>query len=171
MPLPQNIHNEIGYAVRREVPRAVETNLGLIAKAVEAELAADKQAPVYQAQATNISVVVVPQYSAIPFNTLVLDHAFGEIVKNPDGSFTVSRGIWSVAWSVMDAATAGLIVDNVIISQGVSGETDLIEIVNKTATVKVIAATGDVTLQAAPATQASIAFTRLACPRRVPSPK
>ena len=162
MKIPPNIHDAINGAVRREVPRAIHANIPVIAKAVTEEIGEVGITPVYQAQATNISVVDVPQGATVPFNTLVLKNTEGEVVRNPDGSFTVSRGIWSVDWEVFGADTAGLVVDNIVVSRGIDGEMDLVEIKNKTGTVKVIAVTGAITLQAAPATQASIAFVRVA---------
>ena len=166
--LPPNVHDAINGAVRREVPRAVERNIPIIAKAVTEEIGEADNGffPAYEAQATNVSVTTVPQGAAVPFNTLVLDSARDEVFRNPDGSFSVRRGVWLVAWNVFDATTAGLVVDSVVVSRGVAGETDLIEIKNKTATVKVVAVTGDITLQDAPATQASISFVRLASPHR-----
>ena len=164
--IPPNIHDAINGAVRREVPKAVKANIPAITKAVSEEIGDVNHVPAYQAQATNISTTAVPQGAAVPFNTLVLDNARDEVFRNPDGSFTVSRGIWAVNWKVFDATTTGLVVDSVIVSRGIDGETDLIEIINKTATVKVVAVTGDATLQAAPATQASISFVRISRPHR-----
>ena len=165
--IPPSIHDAINGAVRREVPKAIHANIPVIAKAVSEEIGeGDRHTPAYQAQATNISTVAIPQGAAVPFNTLVLDNAHGEVFRNPDGSFTLAKGIWAVNWKVFTATTTGLVVDSVIVSRGIDGETDLIEIINKTATVKVVAVTGAATLQDAPATQASISFVRIAKPHR-----
>lgn len=97
-----------------------------------------------QAQVKNVTTVDLVAGATVPYNTLItIDAGLRDIKLNGDGSFTLSRGIYMIDWQVdttgENDTDFGFMVDGVINSANIDINSELVNVRNESATIKVIA--------------------------------